>query len=103
MNLVGTNIKGVLVWMNLSPEHADQVVLDLRHATVGPFSDDRISWPQQGNLYLDGFVYSRIGGGPNDARSRLSWLDRQRPNDNRWVDFTPQPYEQLAKGTARGR
>src|SRR5271165_658256 len=95
VNFSGTNISGALVWTDLLPEHADQVVLDLSRATVGPFFDDRISWPRQGNLYLDGLVYSSIE--PNDTPSRLSWLDRQRPKDNDSVHFTPQPYEQLAK------
>jgi sRNA-binding regulator protein Hfq len=71
--------------------------VSLAHAMVGPLFDDEKSWPQQGNLSLDGFVYSRIGGGPTDARSRLRWLGLQAPKDNRLAIFTPQPYEQLAK------
>ncbi len=97
VNLVMANIKGGLVWENPGVGHADKVILDLSHATFGPLFDDEKSWPQQGNLKLDGFVYSRIARGPKDARSRLRWLDRQRPKDTRSVDFTPQPYEQLAK------
>ncbi len=97
VNLAVANAKGGLVWMNLGAGHADKVVLDLSHATFGPLFDDEESWPQQGNLILDGFVYSRIGGGPKDARSRLRWLGRLRPKDTQSFDFTPQPYEQLAK------
>jgi hypothetical protein len=43
-------------------------------------------------LNLAGFVYTRFGAGPTDAKSRLDWLARQ-PADQ----FTPQPYRQLAK------
>ncbi len=53
-------------------------------------SDDKNSWPSTGRLRLDGFVYARIGAGPDDAKSRLEWLSRQ--GDNFW----PQPYRQLA-------
>jgi len=83
----GSNIKGPL---DLRPKGADELVLDLDDATVGSLSDEEKSWPKQGNVNLDGFVYTRIVGGPKDAQSRLRWLDLQRP-------FSAQPYEQLAK------
>ena len=52
--------------------------------------DDKASWPEKGNLLLDGFVYQRFVNSPTDARTRLAWLDRQS-------EFKPQPYLQLAK------
>jgi len=65
-------------------------ILDLRNASVGAIEDEEASWPEKGNLFLDGFVYERISIGPADAGARLNWLDRQK-------EFTPQPYRQLAK------
>ena len=73
------------------------VRLNLQHTTVGPFADDRNSWPLAGMLHLDGFVYARIGAGPTDAQSRLEWLRRQ--GDGFW----PQPYRQLAKVLSEAR
>jgi hypothetical protein len=57
---------------------------------VGAIWDDEPSWPGQGSLDLDGFVYGGFFGGPTDAPTRLRWLDRQG-------QFKPQPYRQLAK------
>jgi hypothetical protein len=92
ISLALARVGGGLQWINIAPVHHDAVILDLTNATVGPLWDDEQSWPRQGNLKLDGFVYSRFD--PNssqDASRRLLWLERQGP------DFTPQPYEQLAK------
>jgi len=84
------HVNGGLFWRGM-PE--TPVVLDLNHASVGPIADDgELSWPKQGNLNLDGFVYSRFGDGPKDATSRLEWLGRQQAGQ-----FTPQPFQQLAK------
>jgi hypothetical protein len=67
------------------------VSLDLRSAKVGTLIDDEASWPEPGNLLLDGFVYDEIGQpGPADA-SRVNWIQRQPAGQ-----FRPQPYEQLA-------
>ena len=65
-------------------------VLDLIDSSAASFVDAEESWPQAGNLSLDGFVYERISGGPIDAATRLNWLHRQRA-------FARQPYRQLAK------
>jgi hypothetical protein len=87
-----SNVSGAFEWINAAPGHHDSVVLNLTHATVSSLFDDEGSWPRQGNLYLDGFVYSHFyEGSPQDASSRLRWLDLQGSR------FTPQPYEQLAK------
>jgi len=64
--------------------------LDLIDTSAASIVDDEKSWPQEGNLALDGFVYERISGGPTDAASRLNWLGRQS-------SFARQPYRQLAK------
>jgi hypothetical protein len=64
--------------------------LDLSNFTAGIMSDDEASWPLDGGLRLDGFVYGSISGGPTDAPAPLRWLERQS-------GFSPQPYRQLAK------
>lgn len=102
LSFFGAQIKGAFVWTDRASPFIGEVALDLRHATVGPFYDDKESWPQQGNLFLDGFVYGRIGdpligNGPSDASGRLPWLDLQRPKDSQPFDFATQPYEQLAQ------
>ncbi len=89
-------VKGVLFWTG--PGHDEKgrkrdvnATLILAHASVGVIADAD-SWPERGNLDLDGFVYTRIATDPIDAKSRLDWLARQ-PADQ----FKPQPYQQLAK------
>ncbi len=71
--------------------------VNLGHAAVGPLIDDGRSWPQAGNVVLDGFTYETFGGNaPVDSRRRLEWLKRQ-PLDHLKKDFRPQPFEQLVK------
>jgi hypothetical protein len=78
---------------------AHHATLDLTNTSVGSMGDDEESWPAQGNLFLDGFVYDRITYGPTEAKARLRWLARQYPA--KWptpeYPFAPQPYRQLAK------
>jgi hypothetical protein len=62
-------VQGALFWLNI--KHADGAVLDLRDASVGSIDDEEASWPAEGNLFLDGFLYDRIGEGPTDASTRL--------------------------------
>jgi hypothetical protein len=63
---------------------ADTAV-DLTGAKIGRLIDERKSWPPL--LRLDGLTYGDLTYMP--ARERLDWL-------NRSVDYSPQPYEQLA-------
>jgi len=56
-------------------DKAESVSLDLRDASLGAIEDDETSWPEKGNLFLDGLVYEHIAGGPTDAGTRLKWLD----------------------------
>jgi hypothetical protein len=81
-------ITGTLYWMGV--KNSEGASLDLTNASAGALADDESSWPKLGNLSLDGFTYTRILYGPDDAGTRLEWLERS----NR---FTPQPYRQLAK------
>jgi hypothetical protein len=67
--------------------------LDLQYSRLGVIVDDEDSWPQRGQLRIDGLEYEGFAGDPTqmDARRRLEWLRRQLP------DFRPQPYDQLAR------
>ena len=47
--------------------------LDLRDASASSILDADQIWPQRGKLYLDGFVYGRIGEGPRDAETTTSY------------------------------
>ncbi|MFH1371416.1 MAG: hypothetical protein ABII09_09060 [Planctomycetota bacterium] len=91
VSLIGTTISGRFTWSDINrPEKA---TLDLRNATVGVLCDDEKSWPERGNLFLDGFVYENIGDdAPKDAKHRIDWLNRQ--GEER---FRPGSFEQLAK------
>ena len=90
VNLLGAKIGGIFIWTGIfSPE---EVTLDLRSARIGTLFDDKRSWPQSGNLFLNGLVYDKFDDrAPIDANSRINWLGRQ-PKRN----FLPQPFEQLA-------
>jgi hypothetical protein len=68
----------------------DRSKLELGDASVSAFEDDEKSYPAQGNLNLDGFVYGRISRNSTGAKGRLRWLALHR-------SFAPQPYRQLAK------
>jgi hypothetical protein len=81
-------IKGVMFWHDIvDPTTA---VLNLEDASAYALYDDSPSWPSNGNLRVDGFVYLAIGQNPATARNRLGWLARLN-------QFSPQPYRQLAK------
>lgn len=70
--------------------------LDLTKTSLGAIVDDRESWPDKGNLILDGCTYGPFPNELTDTESRLDWLALQDPT--MWGgDFWPQPYEQLAK------
>lgn len=88
LTLEAAVVKGAFWWAGVQSARSTQ--LELTNASVGALVDDEASWPERGNLFLDGFVYERITYGPTDARTRLNWLDRQG-------EFAPQPYRQLAK------
>lgn len=87
LNAQRATIKGNFFWS--ASQNASAARLDLTNATAGAIVDDMLSWPEKGNLSLDGFTYNRFSEGPRDANSRLDWLSRQEK-------FTPQPYRQLA-------
>jgi len=91
--LVGSHIKGGLFCRNARFENPNGIALNLEYARIGVIMDDEDSWPQRGQLRIDGLEYEGFAGDrtPMDARRRLEWIRRQLP------DFRPQPYDQLAR------
>jgi hypothetical protein len=99
LNAQGARISQHLLLRNV--KDAKSAMFDLTNASTAALVDDEESWPAEGNIDLDGFVYGRISVGPTDAGVRLKWLALQ-------PEFKPQPYRQLAKvlrelGDDRGR
>ncbi len=70
--------------------------VELSGASVDLLCDSPKSWPKEGQLALDRFVYNGIVGKGTtvDAKMRLKWLSLL---DTTEKAFSPQPYEQLAK------
>ena len=93
VRLVRTRIRGQLIYTDARFKNSKGIALNLEHARLGMIVDDEDSWPQQGQLRIDGLEYEGFAGDrtPMDARRRLEWLRRQLP------DFRPQPYDQLAQ------
>jgi hypothetical protein len=89
LNLETAIVKGSLMFSNVvDPKNLH---LTLTNASIAALADEPASWPQPGNLLIDGLVYERFSGpAPKDSKSRLRWLDLQKP-------FLPQPYRQVAK------
>jgi hypothetical protein len=86
-----TIVDGYFIWTGV--DSAEDITLDLRSANIGTLWDDPASWPEKGNLFLDGLVYSKIADdAPIDAKTRINWLHRQPRNK-----YRPQPYIQLAE------
>ncbi len=82
-------ISGPLYWDGIS--RTPHTILDLADTTAQSLYDDRESWPAEGNLDVDGFVYAAIIGGPATAGERLQWLALQP------AGYRPRPYRQLAQ------
>jgi hypothetical protein len=73
--------------------------LSLRNTHIGALADSEDAWPERSFLHLDGFTFARLGGGTGNAgpemRSRdMKWWDQWIRRD---PDYSPMPYEQLAK------
>lgn len=70
-----------------------QMSLNLRYTSIRTLADQKDGWPRKDKLILEGLVYDKIDNdSPLDSQSRLQWLELQSSDD-----FSPQPYEQLAK------
>lgn len=71
--------------------------ISLAHAKVGALADNINCWPDK-SLDLDGFRYERIASNSSlDAKSRIAWLDKQRPELLTGDSFAIQPWIHLAK------
>ena len=82
-----------LFWRNVQLQNGATV--DLSGAHVGMLLDEEKSWPEPGNLLINGLTYDGFGAGsPFDVQSRLRWISLQPPVRG---GFEPQPYRQLAK------
>ena len=91
LNAERATIGGTLYWVDISKTR--QTELDLSGAHAAALWDDERSWPNPGNLYLDGFVYDAFAGGPGDGDARLRWL-RLQPVA---LQAEPEAYRQLAQ------
>jgi hypothetical protein len=83
-------VGGKLSWKNI--EVGASTILYLQNAAIGLLSDHPTSWPQEGNLRIDGCVYHGFEEDLLDAPVgiRLDWLRRQP------FSYQPQTYKQLA-------
>jgi hypothetical protein len=91
LNAERATVGGTLYWVDVKT--TPRTELDLGDAHVGALWDDADSWPPPGNLFINGFVYGTINGGPADAETRLEWIRRQPIT--MWAQ--PQPYRELAR------
>jgi hypothetical protein len=67
--------------------------LNLTHARVGDYYDNKATWPDRGELRLDGLTYDTIEGWdgegePLGVEDRCRWVDLDE-------DYHPRVYEQL--------
>jgi hypothetical protein len=83
----GMTAGGRLRWQEIGEPRG---TVDLRRARVSELSDDDVSWPDPGDLLMDGFSYDRFGDfAPRSPKERVAWIQRQR-------SYAPGPYQQLA-------
>ncbi len=96
LHLQTTSISGQFSWRKIKP--GPKTKLNMYHTSVGRLEWDIESWPKDGYLILDGFVYGAFqeyfGDDPQGTTlgNLLTWLSRQ-PKDR----ISLQPYEQLAR------
>ncbi len=87
----GLQINGKFVWRGLN-EYSGEI--NLLNCSVQTLADDINSWPE--GLILDGFTYHRLAGTASlDAKKRIAWLQKQKPEYLSKASFKPQPWEQL--------
>jgi cytoskeletal protein CcmA (bactofilin family) len=99
-------VKGDLAWQRINK--SNDIYLNLTGARVKNLRDEQASWPNEGNLDLDGLVYEELtlhedsheddfrtnqytDGLPFNVEERIKWLKLQPP-DRR---TEPQPWMQL--------
>jgi hypothetical protein len=73
--------------------------LNLRGTHIGALTDSKDAWPAPQSLHLDGFTLSGLGGAAVDAGHEMRGRNMQYWDQ--WIqrdpDYSPMPYEQLAK------
>jgi len=87
LDLRQSSIKGPLRWIDITDP--SETELDLRDAMIGSIEDTELSWPQQGNLHIEGLRYERFTNNLLDFRTRLRWIQLDKAG-------SAQPYKQLA-------
>jgi hypothetical protein len=102
------NLSGDLMWLGI--QKTPETFLHLTRARVKAFRDDRESWPERGNVRLDGLVYENIIAHavpsaqqimdgersselPFHLSSRIEWLAHQ----DHPACLRPQPWAQMGK------
>ncbi|AXC09695.1 membrane-associated oxidoreductase [Acidisarcina polymorpha] len=118
LNFIGADVRAVLCYnmdlsgdlMWLGIQKKPETNLDLRRARVKTLRDDEGSWPADGEMHLDNFVYDdlilhnnptqedvdvgRVSQSlPLDADRRIAWLKLQSVKNR----LSPQPWVQLSK------
>jgi hypothetical protein len=105
----GCKIGGDLIWTNVRNAPFSKRFLNLSGANVQAIMDDEKSWPEMGNLLLEGFTYRNIELFPPqdvhkissvsmpprllfDSKKRIEWLKRQSIGDQ----MRPQSWVQLS-------
>jgi hypothetical protein len=79
-----TRVTGDFLWTNvtspMSGGKPEFFHLTLTDSNVGTFRDDRGSWPPDGGLHIQGFVYKSLISDTSptvDAETRIEWLKKQ--------------------------
>jgi hypothetical protein len=90
LNLQGASVKDGLIWRRIKKVKG---VIDLNSAFIRVIADDATSWDECEDIKLVGLTYDFLHGTP-DLPARLAWLKKGAVWDG---EFSPQPYEQLAK------
>jgi hypothetical protein len=84
---------GAFYWRNVQLQNG--ATLDLSGAHVGSLLDEEKSWPEPGDLLIDGLMYDGFGpSSPTDVQTRMRWISLQPEAPG---VFKPHPYRQLAK------
>jgi hypothetical protein len=80
--------------------------LNLHNVQCGNPMDAMDAWPAEGQLHLDGFSFTHLGGyegdtGPEMRNRGMEWWDKHWARRDR--EYSPAPYAQLASAlTAQG-
>jgi hypothetical protein len=118
VNCSNLRLSGDLLWIGI--RKSEKTSLNLMGAVVKNLSEDKVSWPETGNLSLNGLVYEEISlyERPSDEEIKKGFLSEQlklnvmerirwlmlQPEEER---IEPQPWMQLtrlleAKGNRKG-